>query len=204
MKKMLLTTVLVLAMVLAVMPVQMANAVDFAVSANVPTASGVTITATEVNASTGVFGSTVTAMNFGTLSLNSSLGIWLPVSYFAVDVGVTTDGAGAPEVTLTYTEAASDKPTGQTNGLGHKSTATFVAVTGGPAPSDQTETELDKKLLKDVSGDEILVSEGFFRAYIAIYTGDDATLNTAGGEPFTSADEPGDYTGTLTVTAVVT
>ena len=208
MKKILLTTVIALGMILMVMPMQTANAVDFAVSAYIPKANAVTITATEVDAASGDFGNTVTDMDFDPMTYDSAAGIWLPDHYFAVDVGVTSDGVGSTDVIVTYSETTSDRPAGQIKGLGYKSTATFVTVTG--SPGSQTETDLaghgPTKLLKDVSGENIFGTElggGFFRMYVGLYPGGDGTLDGDGGEPFTNSDKTGDYTGTLTVTAVV-
>ena len=186
--------------------VNKAAEVDFIVSASIPSASGVSIVATEVNSSTNQFGATVTDLDFDPMVFNSELGIWLPDHYFAIDVGAT-GGAGSVNVTITYSEGA--KPIGQTNGLGFKSTATFVKITG--PEDDQLETELishgPKKLLKDLAGGEQFTGAellgGFLRAYVGIFPGDDADILGDGGAPFTNADVPGDYDGTLTVTATV-
>ena len=77
---------------------------------------------------------------------------------------------------------------------------------GGPAPADQTQTDLSKWLLIDlVGGEDVTPTDldgGFFRAYIGVYAGDDATTYPE-GKPFLSTDVPGTYTGTVRVTATV-
>lgn len=186
--------------------VTMADEVDFLVSATIPPASGVSIVATEVDAASNTFGPAVTELDFDPMAFNSQLGIWLPNHFFAVDVGVT-GGAGSVDVTVTYAEGA--KPVGQAHGLGFKTTATFVKVTG--PQNNQTETELaahgPKKLLKDIAGGEHITGPellgGFLRVFVGIFPGDDQSIIGAGGETFTNADKPGDYDGTLTITATV-
>ncbi|HBR13991.1 MAG TPA: hypothetical protein DD723_00400 [Candidatus Omnitrophica bacterium] len=178
---------------------------SFVVSASIPQATGVSISATKVLSDGNQWGASVTALDFDPMTLDSENGVWLPDHYFAIDVGAT-GGAGSPDVTVTYVEGA--KPTGQTNGLGYKSIATFVKVTG--ATGNQTETELNahgpKKLLKDLSGEQITdteISGGFLRIYVGVFPGDDQDILDADGEPFTNSDKPGDYDGTLTITGTV-
>lgn len=206
MKKTIISIVVVLGLALVFTPANRADEVDFLVSASIPSASGVSIVATEVDAASNVFGATVSELNFDPMTFNSELGIWLPDHYFAVDVGAT-GGAGSVNVTITYTEGA--MPSGQTDGLGQKSTATFVKVTG--QEGSQVETELashgPKQLLIDLTGGEQFTGTellgGFLRAYVGIFPGDDQDILNAGGAPFSNADVPGDYDGTLTVTATV-
>jgi len=206
MKKVALSITVLLGLTLIFTPVNRADVVDFLVSATIPTASGVSIVATQVDSASNVFGVTVTALNFDPMVFNSNLGIWLPNHYFAIDVGVTS-GVGSTAVTVKYTEGA--KPTGQVNGLGWKSTATFVKITG--PDDDQTETDLishgPKQLLRDLAGGEQFtgaeLSGGFLRVYVGIFPGDDQTILDQLGEPFTNADVPGNYNGVLTITATV-
>ena len=112
-----------------------------------------------------MFGQQVSALNFDPLTFDSTNGIYLPDHYFVIDVGAT-GGAGSPDVTVTYVEGS--KPVGQAKGLGWKSIATFVKITGSPGNEVQTDmaTHGPKKLLKDLSGESILESEisgGFLR-----------------------------------------
>ncbi len=177
----------------------------FVVSATIPSATGISITATRVTSSNNQFGAQVSALDFNPMVFNALNSIWLPDHYFAIDVG-STGGAGSPNVTVTY--GSETNPTGQVKGLGFKSTANFVLVKG--ATGSQTETPLTahgpKKLLKSLTGENITATElasGFLRVYVGVFPGDDTAILTAGGEPFTNADKPGTYQGTLTVSATV-
>lgn len=205
MKKLLLGFLISVGVTFVGIAVNNAAQVSFTVSATIPAATGVSITATKITGTT--WGSTVTALDFDPMTLDTDNGVWLPDHFFAIDVAAT-GGAGAPDVTAKYVEGS--KPSGQTNGLGYKSLATFVKVTG--PDDDQTETQMTahgpKKPLKDLSGGgeqitDTEISGGFLRIYVGIFPGDDPDVTAAGGEPFTNADQPGDYDGTLTITATV-
>lgn len=204
MKKLFLLTVVMLGLATSAMAIT--DTEDFVVSATVPAASGINIVATEVSLPGNTFGSQVTAMDFDPLSFDTANGIWIPNHYFAVDVGAT-GGAGTPNITVSYGNESN--PVGQVKGLGFKSTATFVKITGpeGAQVEEALAAHGPEKLLKDlIGGEDITAAEidgGFFRVYVGIYTGDDATLNGLGGEPFTNADVAGDYSGTLTISATI-
>lgn len=206
MKKIIMGTIALLGLSFILARSVMALSVPFAMTATVPAATAVSITATKVltPSNTWVPG-TVSAFNFDPLTYNSENGIWVPAHYFAVDVGVS-GGVGNPNVTVSYGSESS--PVGQPKGLGYKATASFIKVTG--PTGTQVETPFathPKKLLKSItSGESITRTEiagGFLRLYVGIYTGNDTGLNAAGGEPFTNGDLPGSYTGTVTVTAVI-
>lgn len=189
---------------LSLNPIADAAVRTFPVSATVPTATDATITATRVLVAGNVFQDPVNSLNFGTLTFNTTNGIWVPAVYFAIDVGVT-GGTGTPRVTFNY--GGQVNPPGQTTGLNVKATATFVRVTG--ATGSQTETPLaahPRQLLRDIVGEEVTPAEiagGFLRTYVGIYTGGNAAIDAAGGVPFINTDQPGTYQGTLTITAVI-
>jgi hypothetical protein len=180
----------------------MANAAttSFLVSATIPVASGASITASRVSSTTLAFTPVAgTNLSFDPMTFNAPNGIYLPDHFFAIDVGAV-GGAGAPDVVVTYTEGAN--PNSPNPGLGDHSAATFVRIQG------TTEVPLTshgpKKLLSNVVGEHITTAEtagGFLRIYAGIVTGDAST--PAGGIPFTNADQPGAYNGTLVVTATV-
>jgi hypothetical protein len=205
--KKLLTLLLVMGLALALVPVSSAQEVaTFDITAYLPAATGVVIKATRVVASNDDFLNTVTSFDFGTLSPIN--GVFLSDYYFAVDVGVTA-GAGSTNITLTYEEGL---PLIAGNSLGYKTTADFVAITGGPGPEDQTETPIatslgTKTLLIDLEDPGVSIAPsdlggGFFRAYIGIYPGGDASLPD--GMPFTAGDEADTtYHGTLIVSATL-
>ena len=75
------------------------SAQTLTVSATIPAATGLSLTVTPVTIAS-VFGTpstTATTIPFGTLTFNSTLGIYLPADYYAIDIG-TTGGAGTPIV----------------------------------------------------------------------------------------------------------
>lgn len=178
----------------------------FSIQANIPAATGSNIDAFSVQGTPPVFTAvpgTVLSFNTGTsMPYNSTLGIYIPTHFYAINVS-GTGGAGAPDVTVSYT--GDTKPVGQTNGLGVKATATFMKVVG------TTETALTthgpKKRLIDVS-ESIAKAElggGALRIYLGVVTKDPAAAiqDPANSEPFTNADQPGAYSGTLLVSATV-
>lgn len=169
----------------------------YTLSASVPLATGVTFTASSVDAATNTFTPvTGTALSFDPMTFDTTNQIWLPNHYFAIDISAS-GGAGSTDATFTYTEGTNPNSPG--NGLGWKSSATFVRVNG------TTETPLahgtsGKMLLKDLSGEHITPAElqgGRLRTYLGINTGDATTPAT--GEVFSNADGAGNYTGTLLI-----
>lgn len=188
----------------------LAETVNFNVTATIPAASGISIVATENEIVNGneVFGPTVTEFNFDPMSFDAENGIYTSDHFFAINVAAT-GGAGSPDVTVSYGQQSN--PGGQVKGLDFKSTVTFTKVTGGPAPQDQEEILLAAhgpiKLMNQIAGgeqiDEGELANGFLRMRVGIYDGANASLNAAGGEPFTNADQSGAYTGVFTVTAVI-
>ena len=172
----------------------------FTVSASVPSATGIAINAYKVNPATNAFTAVAGLdLSFDPLSFDDINSIYVSDHIFAIDVSAD-GGAGTPTTTFTYTEGAN--PNGAGHGLGWKSAAAFVKVTGS------TEADLGshpKALLKDVSGEQVLdteVSGGYLRVYLGILTGEPAAT-PAGGEPFTNADQSGTYDGTLLVSATI-
>jgi len=176
----------------------------FTLSASVPKATSVAITASKVVGTTFTT-MTGTALSFDPMTFQTTSKIWLPAHYFAVDIAPSNGGSAGTNVTVNYTEGANPNGTGG-HGLGWKSTATFMKVVG------TTETALTihgpKKMLKDVIGENILPGEvagGYLRVYLGIVTKDKAAAyqDPSTSEPFTNADAPGVYDGTITFTATV-
>lgn len=182
--------------------------VPLTVSATVPAATGLQLTVTPVNATTNVFGTpstTATTLPFGTLTFNTTLGIYLPTNYFAIDIG-TTGGAGTPIVNVTYAEGTNPNAVA-TNGLGTKSVATFVTEAVSGSTTTETLSSLGKKRLIDLTGTagqlSTIPSGSYERVYVGIWTGSTtAPADPTNGKPFSNTDVGGTYTGTLTFTAV--
>lgn len=182
---------------------------QFIVSATVPQATGISINASRVvdNNFSPVSSS---ILSFDPLAFNEELGIFLPRDgqYYAIDVG-SVGGAGKPEVVVTYNDGLS--PNGSGDGLGKRATATFLEVV--QEGNQQSEVPISavsptKKLLEDVSGIRVRsndLPDGFLRIYLGVYTGDQSGTfpDPAGGAPFTLDDEPGEYTGTLVISATI-
>ena len=127
------------------------------------------------------------------------------MNYYTVAIG-TTGGAGAPVVNVTYSEGTNpNNPGTSTNGLGVKTTATFVTV--NPSNNAETISSLGKKRLIDLTGTAGQLTNiprgQFEKVYVGIWTGSTtAPADPSNGAPFTNADVAGTYTGTLTFTAV--
>lgn len=186
-----------------------AGAVVFTVTATVPSATSVSITANSVTGTT--WSSAGTALTFGTMTFDNVIppgktvapNIWRAPNYFAIDVA--NNGGGSPNTTISYSEGT--KPTGQTNGLGYKATATFKRVTYNTLTGTTTDNDTAHaaKALKDVTNENVTSTEltnaggGWCRIYVGLADGATGTP----GEPFVATDKPGTYTGTLTVTATV-
>jgi hypothetical protein len=185
----------------------------FTVSATVPLATGISIAVSSVNATTNVFTTLApgtTALSFDTMTLSPTLGIFLPDHYFALDFGVT-GGAGAADLTLTYTEGNNpNNPGTGTNGLGTKVTATFAKEVVSGSTTTETivaPTVTNKARLIDLSATHVPFSEftgGFARVYLGVWTGATGTpSDPTTGKPFSTVDIPGSYSGSLAITAVV-
>lgn len=182
-------------------------------SATVPPATGIQLTVTPVNATTNVWNTGATVVNpstitFGTLTYNTTNSIYLPANYYAIDIG-TTGGAGSPTVAVTYVEGTGTaNPNGvATNGLGTKSTATFVTTSGSGSNTTDTQTSLSKKRLIDLTGSAgeltSIPSGSWERVYVGIWTGTTvAPADPANGKPFSNTDIAGTYSGALTFTVV--
>jgi len=185
-----------------------ANAIPLTVSATITPGTAIQLTVTPVNATTNVFGTpstTATTLPFGTLGFNSTLGIFLPTNYFAIDIG-ETGGAGTPIVSVTYTEGTNPNALA-TNGLGTKTTATFVTEAISGSSTVETPSSLGKKRLIDLTGTAgqlaTIPSGSWERVYVGVWTGSTvAPADPTNGKPFANTDVGGTYTGTLTFTSV--
>jgi hypothetical protein len=179
----------------------------FTVSATVPSATGISIGVDSVNSTSNVFtalANGTTALNFDPMTFNTTSNIYVPSIYYALNFGVT-GGAGTPDVTVTYNEGTN--PNGSTNGLGYKATATFAKEVVTGTTTAETITSLGKMRLIDLNGTHepyTAIAGGYLRIYLGIWTGSTVTpADPTNGQPFTTGDASGQYTGSLVVTAVV-
>jgi hypothetical protein len=180
-----------------------AASTTFTVSATVPDPSAISMTVSSINSTSNAFTAEpagTTALSFDPMTFNTTNNIYLPDHYFALDIGVS-GGAGEPDVTFTYNEGAN--PNGATNGMGHKSSATFAEETSS---GETLLTAHPKTMLINVSGEHVASTElatgAFLRVYLGVCTGNTGT-DPSGCQPFSNADAAGEYTGSLLVTAVV-
>ena len=175
----------------------------FSVSATVPAASGVSITVDSVNSLTNAFTllpTGTTALSFDPMTYDTTNKIYVPSVYYALNFGVA-GGAGEPDVSFTYNEGTN--PNGSTNGLGHKSSATFAQeATGG----ETLLTAHPKTMLINVNPTHVAYTElatgSYLRVYLGVCTGSSST-DPSGCAPFTNSDAAGTYTGSLVATATV-
>ncbi len=186
------------------------NSESFPVSVTIPASSGIDIVATEVDSATDTFGLQVSSLNFDPLTFfatddqGNPMNIWLPDHYYAMDVGVVSNGSGTVQsVVVEYTEGS--KPAGQTEGLGHRTTADFVKMSIVNSQEVQTPLSIGKKALIDLSPPGQLVTgaeiaNGWLRLFVG--ANDGTSTNVTGG-PISNADRPGPYNGTLKFTGTV-
>ncbi|MFP4472578.1 MAG: hypothetical protein ACLFPX_01735 [Candidatus Omnitrophota bacterium] len=183
---------------------------NFAVTAEVPEAGSIVFNLFEID--NDVFPETPEAdtnVDFGILSYDEELGIFLPQNgrYYALDLGTDLTGAGsADDINFTY-EKISDPNEDAGNprgGLGDK-----VTLAVARAHEEEAEEVLDRLILNNAGGASYQKTQftgGWPRIYIGVNTGEfdsDDFANLSGGEVFTLADEPGIYSGSLTVSATV-
>ena len=193
--------------------VAMAQTVDnLTVSAAIPAAQGLQLTVTPVNATTGTAGTPVvgaTTADFGQLSFNSALGIYLPTNYFTVAIGAT-GGAGTPQVTVTYAEGTGSQCPNIAAGLsstlgclGTKAVATFATVPSSGVP---VISSLGKKRLIDLTGTAGTLTSipagSYEEVFLGIWTGSTTSpADPTNCKPFSNSDASGTYQGVLTFTA---
>lgn len=138
------------------------------------------------------------------MAFNTATGLFLPKKFFAIDLA-TRDASGAtaigtPDLTITYTEGSNPNSAIGKPGLGDKGTITVVRVDTNSTTNKQEEAILQAKSFSASNGDFISDSSfagGFGRVYLGISTGEGV------GNPFTFADKPGTYSGTVLLSSTV-
>lgn len=142
-----------------------------------------------------------TNLDFGTLTLDTDTGIFAPAQYYVIDVGV--NGAGNPDIDTLYSDTAN--PNGAPNdgtGLGRRGTVAYSEVITN-LNGTQTVNLIRGESLSQADGGlvgETQFAAGFLRVSVGIATGD-PTLQEGNAVPFTTLDQPGVYSGTLTISA---
>ncbi len=169
----------------------------FMATAFVPTVSGTTMSAYKVTGGSAQLLNDV-LFDFGTLLYDGQNQVWYAPSYFYITVAAVQ--GVSPNVTVSYKEGAN--PNGnQNHALGAKVVLTFTRLTA--TGQQNLMASHPSQALKDIGlvtvtpaelgGDSLDIALGIYRGFPVV----------AGAEPFTNADTPGAYTGTLTVTSTV-
>ncbi len=212
MKKLFLLTVLAVAL-----SASAAFAAAFPITATIPAATTVKFIVSEITPAVAggnpIFASHPSlSLNFATagsgMKYDAANGIWAGDRFFAIDLAPVTSGdVPAPGTygSVAFSYSANVVPSGQdaTEGLNKRATLTAVKVVG------TSETELRKGAIGNTFSalSNADVAGGFLRVYVGLATGETAVGGTTplipGSVPFTNADKPGTYTGTLTITATL-
>lgn len=186
-------------LVLSVALLGTAHAETFTINANVPASTGASFAVSKVTG--GEFTPQASNnLNFGELTLFPELGVFLAPFYYAIDVG-GTGGAGIPNISVEYTDTGA--PTGAVANLGDRGTFSYASVV--QSGSGDIVTAKDGMSLSQANGlviDSTDLDGGFLRISVGTATGD-PVLEEGDAVPFNLGDAPGNYTGTLTLTAVV-
>jgi len=207
MKKLFLLTALAVAVL-----GKAAFAADFPITAFIPAATTVNFVVSQVTPGpVPVFVNQPSLnLNFTTagtgMSYDAVNGIWVGSRFFAIDLAPTqANGTPAPGTygSITFSYAANVVPAGQAaaEGLNKRATLTAVRVN-----ANATETSLRKGAIGNAFANltNTDVAGGFLRVYVGLATGETGANAIPGSVPFTNADKPGTYTGTLTITATLT
>ncbi len=200
-KRLLIALGLFSAVLVLATPVHAQNSEDFVITAEVPTAGKATFVVNKITEGAGAGGAdlwekqTGTDLNLGKLVLDPDNNIFLPVSYYAIDVG--SDGAGNnPDISVSYVDDA--WPVGSTVKLSNRGTISFAQVIYGQAEP----VNIAGMSLGQANGYSVPEQPlgSWLRVSVGVATGS-ATLDEGDATPFTASDLPGQYIGTLTLSA---
>jgi hypothetical protein len=161
------------------------------INTTIPTMTGgLNVTISRV---TGTVWTPATSISFGALTWDPLNSIFLPDSYYAVDIGVLDNSGAVWTVTHTRTSLA-----GTGTNLDNKVNVAFVKQT-----SSTTSQELQKVSYQDSQGiayTKTTLSGGWLRIYYGIGTGDPANPDAPGVTPISLDSQAGTYSGTVTIT----
>lgn len=188
-----------------------AYAADFPITATIPAATTVKFVVSEVTP-----GATPIFIAHPSFSLDFNIagtgmaydkvnGIWVGSRFFAIDVAPTAangDPAPGNYGSISFSYAGNTVPAGQppTEGLNKRATLTAVLVDAQQKESVLRKGAIGNSFASLTNAD---VTGGFLRVYVGLATGETGANAIPGSVPFTNADKPGAYTGTLTITATL-
>ncbi|MFH0917530.1 MAG: hypothetical protein V1830_00170 [Candidatus Omnitrophota bacterium] len=167
-----------------------AQAQTVTVNATIPTiTNGLSVTVSKI---TGTVWTAASTISFGTLIWDTVNHIFLPASYFAIDIGVTDNSNTA--WTVTHTRASLAKGT---DNLNNKVNVSFVKQT-----SDTTDVPLQKVSFgnsQSIAYTKAQLTGGWLRIYYGVGTGE-AGKDADGVTPIGLDTPAGTYTGSVTIT----
>lgn len=146
----------------------------------------------------------VNSANNSKMVYNSKQGTWGSNHYFAIDLS-PTDALGTPSAgsynNVSFAYAEVDNPNGAGKGLGNRATITAIKavyVEGAPADESTKLAGTPKALSSAINIPGADIAGGWLRVYVGLADG-----SVPGVPAFTNADKPGNYKGTLTITATL-
>jgi hypothetical protein len=165
------------------------------VSANVPSRSGgLTVGISKVTGT--VWTANQTSISFGTLTWNTTNKIFLPDSYYAVDLGVDDNSGVAWMITHTRSSLA-----GQGTNIDDKVNVAFVKQTSSSVGTELQKVSFDNS--QNIAYTKAQLDGGWLRIYYGIGTGQTSTVlgaDATGVTPIGMDTPSGTYTGSVTFT----
>ena len=135
---------------------------------------------------------------FGTLTYDSTNHIFLPDSYFAVDVGINSNAA---DWTVTHTISSMVNSSVPTANLDHNVIASFVKTENTTTGTNDTPLKkVSFAASNGVSYGKSDLSGGWLRIYYGIATGDPSANEPSDVSPVTTDTPAGNYVGSVTIT----
>ncbi len=171
----------------------LADSKTIIIKAHIPSSQGLSVNVSRISTSTGQW-SSASQIDFGDLSYNSNLGIFLPDCYYAVDVGVLSN---ATNWTIQYTADSIDGP--NSSKLDDHVVVSFVKQTNNQGEQLEKTVYSKAKSRSFSKGD---LAGGWLRIYYGIATGDPST-DPAGAKPITTNVPSGYYQGQITISLTV-
>ncbi len=179
--------------------VSFAQIVTYPLTATVPEATGAVIEAYRVVDGTWDEDPT-SELDFNPLEFDPEYGFWAPAHYFVITVA-GEGGAGNPTSTFTYTNGQNPNAPGRPeDGLGYKTVITFNKFIDLVGEEEIYQTQILQNADSGITVTPAQLTGGSLRVYLGIYTGEDEVEEA---QLFLNTDEPGEYTGTLTISSTI-
>ena len=163
-----------------------------------PMTNGLTVGISKVTGTgtAAVWAPNQTSISFGTLVWNTTYHIFLPVSYFAVDIGVTDNTTTAWTVTHTRADLA-----GQGTNLNNKVNVAFTKETDPTGKIAGTKLQkVSFAASQSIGYTKAQLAGGWLRIYYGMGAADPADPDATGVTPIGLDTPAGTYTGSVTIT----